>query len=59
MPAHALVHFPNIATTGINALRDDYDPYKDLIDVHIAVMASSPTSGLPHGNSKWKRSRRA
>jgi 2'-5' RNA ligase len=38
MPAHALVHFPNIDTTGINALRDDYDPYRDLIDVHITIV---------------------
>ena len=38
MPTHALVHFPNIDTTGINALRDEYDPYKDLIDVHITVI---------------------
>jgi len=38
MPAHALVHFPNIDTTNINALREEYDPYKDLIDVHIAVI---------------------
>ena len=38
MPTHALVHFPNIDTTGINALREEYDPYKDLIDVHITVV---------------------
>ena len=38
MPTHALVHFPNIDTTGINALREKYDPYKDLIDVHITVV---------------------
>ena len=38
MPAHALIHFPNIDTTAINALRDQYDPYRDLIDVHITVV---------------------
>jgi 2'-5' RNA ligase len=38
MPTHALVHSPNIDTTGINALREEYDPYKDLIDVHITVV---------------------
>jgi len=38
MPTHALVHFPSIDTTGINAIRDEYDPYKDLIDVHITIV---------------------
>lgn len=38
MPTHALVHFPNIDKTKINELRDEYDPYKDLIDVHIAIV---------------------
>lgn len=38
MPTHALVHFPKIDTTAINALRDEYDPYRDLIDVHITIV---------------------
>lgn len=38
MPTHALVHLPNIDTRAINALRDQYDPYRDLIDAHIAVI---------------------
>jgi 2'-5' RNA ligase len=38
MPTYALVHFPQIDTTSINELRDQYDPYKDLIDVHITVV---------------------
>ena len=38
MPAYALVHFPNINTTSINALRDEYDPYRDFIGVHISVV---------------------
>jgi 2'-5' RNA ligase len=38
MPTHALVHFPNIDTTHINAFRDEYDPYKDLIDAHITIV---------------------
>jgi hypothetical protein len=42
MPMYGLVHFPNIDTTDINALRDEYDPYKDLIHVHIAVIFPVP-----------------
>jgi 2'-5' RNA ligase len=38
MTAYALAHFPNIDTTKINELRDEYDPYKDLIDVHITIV---------------------
>jgi hypothetical protein len=38
MPAHALVHFPKIDTTSINGLREEYDPFNDLIDVHIAII---------------------
>ena len=33
MSTYALVHFPNIDTANINALRDEYDPYRNLIDV--------------------------
>ena len=38
MPAYALVHFPSIDTTGVDALRDEYDPYRDLIGVHITII---------------------
>jgi len=38
MPAHAVVHFPNIDKTRINELRDEYDPYRGLIDVHITIV---------------------
>jgi 2'-5' RNA ligase len=38
MPTHAVVHFPDIDKSKINELRDEYDPYKDLIDVHITVV---------------------
>jgi hypothetical protein len=31
------IAFPNIDTTGINELRDEYDPYENLIDVHITI----------------------
>jgi hypothetical protein len=46
MPTYALVHFPSIDTTRINAFRDEYDPYKDLIDVHISVVF--PVALEPH-----------
>ena len=38
MPTYALVHFPDIDKTKINELRDEHDPYKDLIDVHITIV---------------------
>lgn len=38
MSTYGLVHFPKIDTTNINALRDEYDPYRDLIDVHITIV---------------------
>ena len=38
MPTYALVHFPDIDETKINELRDEYDPYKDLIDLHITII---------------------
>ena len=38
MTTFALVHFPSIDKTRINELRDEYDPYRDLIDVHITVV---------------------
>ena len=38
MPTHALVYFPKIDTEAINALRDQYDPYRDLIDAHITIV---------------------
>ena len=38
MPARAVVHFPNIDKTRINELRDEYDPYRGLIDVHITIV---------------------
>jgi len=42
MTAYALVHFPDIDRTRINELRDEYDPYRDLIDVHITVVFPLP-----------------
>jgi 2'-5' RNA ligase len=38
MSTHALVHFLNIDTTAVNAFRDQYDPYRDLIDVHVTIV---------------------
>ncbi len=38
MPTYALVHFPEIDRAKINELRDEYDPYKNLIDVHITIV---------------------
>ena len=38
MTAYTLVHFPDIDKTSINELRDEYDPYRDLIGVHITVV---------------------
>jgi 2'-5' RNA ligase len=38
MTAYALIHFPDIDRTKINELRDEYDPFKDLIDVHITIV---------------------
>ncbi len=40
MSAYALVHLPQINTTKINDLRDEHDPCKDLIDVHITMVFS-------------------
>ena len=41
MPTYALVHFPEIDKAKINELRYEYDPHKDLIDVHITVVFSA------------------
>ena len=42
MPTCALVHFPRIDTTKINTLRDEYDPYRHLIDVHVTIVFPVP-----------------
>ena len=38
MPTYALVHFPEIDKAKIKELRDDYDPFNDMIDVHITIV---------------------
>ncbi len=42
MAAYGLVYYPDIDKTGINELRDQYDPYRDLIDVHLTVIFPVP-----------------
>ncbi len=42
MSIYALVHYPRIDTTEINAIRDEHDPYRDLIDVHITIVFPVP-----------------
>jgi 2'-5' RNA ligase len=38
MSSYALVHFPQIDTSKIDAIRDVYDPYRKLIGVHITII---------------------